>query len=73
MANIKVKDKEFKLLLSSDQIQEQIKTIAQKINKDLDGKNPFFLAVLNGSFMFASDLMKNINIPSEICFVKLAS
>lgn len=73
MGNIKVKDKEFKLLLSETKINESIKGIAEKINKDLDGKNPLFLAVLNGSFMFAADLMKKITIPCEICFVKLAS
>jgi len=73
MENIIVKDKEFRLLLSEDEIQGKIKNIAEKINKDLNGKRPLFLAVLNGSFMFAADLMKNITIPCEICFVKLAS
>jgi len=73
MDTIKVLDKEFKLLLSEKQIRENVKKVAGKINKDLAGKNPLFLAVLNGAFMFASDLMKNINIPSEISFVKLAS
>jgi len=47
--------------------------VAEKINHDLDGKNPLFLAVLNGSFMFAADLMRYVTIPSEISFVKLAS
>lgn len=70
---VKVKDKEFKLLLSEAKIKESIKKIANKINSDLEGKNPLFLAVLNGSFMFAADLMKEITIPCEICFVKLAS
>lgn len=73
MDNIIVKDKEFSLLLSEEQIQGKIKKMAEKINNDLNGKKPLFLAVLNGSFMFASDLMKNITIPCEICFVKLAS
>jgi hypoxanthine phosphoribosyltransferase len=73
MKTIKVKDKEFSLLLSKDKISESIKIAAEKINHDLEGKNPLFLAVLNGSFMFASDLMKEINIKCEISFVKLAS
>jgi hypoxanthine phosphoribosyltransferase len=73
MENVIVKDKEFKLLLSEIQIQESIGKIAEKINTDLRDKNPLFLAVLNGSFMFAADLMKKIAIPCEICFVKLAS
>lgn len=73
MDTIKVKDKEFSLLLSKEQISESIHKVAAEINKDLYGKNPIFLAVLNGAFMFASDLMKEINIPCEVCFVKLAS
>jgi hypoxanthine phosphoribosyltransferase len=73
MDQIRVKDKDFKLFLSEKQIQENIQRIADKINHDLDGKNPLFLAVLNGSFMFAADLMKKITIPSQISFVKLAS
>jgi len=73
MKTVKVKDKEFSLLLSEDQIKIAIKKVADRINSDLDGKNPLFLAVLNGSFMFAADLMKDINIPSQISFVKLAS
>ena len=47
--------------------------MAEKINRDMEGKNPLFLAVLNGAFMFASDLMKRLTIPCEISFVKLAS
>ena len=47
--------------------------MAEQINRDMEGKNPLFLGVLNGAFMFASDLMKNITIPCEISFVKLAS
>src|SRR5665647_621120 len=73
MDQIRVKDKDFKLFLSAETIQENIKQIAAKISKDLEGQNPLFLAVLNGSFMFASDLMKNITIPCQISFIKLAS
>lgn len=73
MKKIKVNDKEFSLFLSSQDIAEKIARVAKSINQDLDGKNPLFLAVLNGSFMFASDLMKKIEIPSQISFIKLAS
>jgi len=73
MDTIKVNDKEFRLLLSKEKISESIKVAAERINHDLEGKNPLFLAVLNGSFMFAADLMKEINIRCEISFVKLAS
>jgi hypoxanthine phosphoribosyltransferase len=47
--------------------------VASEINRDLEGTNPLFLSVLNGAFMFAADLMRNLTIPSEISFVKLAS
>lgn len=73
MSIIKVKDKTFKTFIPEDEIQRRVKAVAEKINKDLDGHNPLFLAVLNGSFMFAADLMRYITIPCEISFVKLAS
>ena len=73
MSIIKVKDKTFKTFIPEDEIQRRVKAVAEKINKDLDGRNPMFLAVLNGSFMFAADLMRYITIPCEISFVKLAS
>src|SRR5678816_1595242 len=73
MELLKVHDKEFKPYLSAQQIHEQIQRIAKEINKDYAGKKPLFIAILNGSFMFASDLFKEITIEAEICFIKLAS
>src|SRR6478609_10461630 len=73
MELIKVHDKEFKPYLTAQEIHERIKIIAGKINADYAGKRPLFIAILNGSFMFASDLFKEINIEAEICFIKLAS
>ena len=73
MRLITIKDKQFKSYISSVKISEAVKKVAEKINKDLAGESPVFLAVLNGSFMFASDLMKEINLNCEISFVKLAS
>ena len=73
MSIVKIKDKTFKTSIPEAEILQRIKDLAARINKDLEGKNPLFLAVLNGSFMFAADLMKEITIPSEISFVKLAS
>src|SRR6478609_3030209 len=73
MELIKVHDKEFKPYLTAQEIHEQIKKIAGKINADYAGKKPLFIAILNGSFMFASDLFKEVNIDAEICFIKLAS
>lgn len=73
MSTIRIKDKQFKTFITEEQILEEVSRVADEINKDLADENPLFLSVLNGSFMFASDLMKRINIPSEISFVKLAS
>ena len=73
MSKVKSKDKTFKTFIPESDIQERVKAVAEKINKDMDGKNPLLLAVLNGSFIFAADLMRNITIPCEISFVKLAS
>jgi hypoxanthine phosphoribosyltransferase len=66
-------DKTFEPFLSESLIQEKIKELAEEINKDYAGKKPLFIAILNGSFMFAADLFKAINIEAEICFIKLAS
>ncbi len=70
---IAIKDKQFELFIEQEVIELAIKRIAQQINADLKDKNPIFLAVLNGSFMFAGELMKEVTIPSEITFVRLAS
>ena len=73
MKSIKIKDKEFVPMISEAEIKERVKAVAQQISKDMEGKNPLLLAVLNGSFVFAADLMREITIPCEISFVKLAS
>ncbi len=70
---ITLRDKTFKPYLSGDQIQTRIKHIADSINNDYINKFPLFMAILNGSFMFAADLMKYIRLECEITFVKLAS
>ena len=74
MKKIKLHDKEFRLLLEASVIDSAIQELAQKLNRDLEGEKPLFLSVLNGSFMFTSDLIKQITIPgTEICFIKIAS
>jgi hypoxanthine phosphoribosyltransferase len=73
MALIKVHDKAFETYLSEETIQLKIKELATTINKDYAGKRALFIAILNGSFMFASDLFKYLTIEAEICFIKLAS
>ena len=73
MSIVKVKDKTFRTFIPEAEIQQRVKAVADKLNEDLKDKNPLFLAVLNGSFVFAADLMRMITIPCEISFVKLAS
>ena len=73
MARIKLKDKIFETSIPEAEILKRIKVVADKINKDMEGRNPLLLAVLNGSFVFAADLMRMLTIPCEISFVKLAS
>jgi hypoxanthine phosphoribosyltransferase len=73
MSTIKVHDKTFSTFLSESAINEQVKRIAQEINTDYKGKTPLFIAILNGSFMFASDLFKELEIEAQVCFIKLAS
>ena len=73
MDTIQIKDKQFTVSIKEQDIQKEVIRVANEINRDLAGKNPLFLSVLNGSFMFTADLLKHITIPCEISFVKLAS
>jgi hypoxanthine phosphoribosyltransferase len=73
MGDIRVHDKQFEPYLNAAMIADRIKEIAGKLNKDYAEKKPLFIAILNGSFMFASDLFKQLAIDAEICFIKLAS
>jgi hypoxanthine phosphoribosyltransferase len=70
---ITIKDKQFKPFISKEKIALAVGRIAASINKELKDVNPLFLAVLNGSFVFAADLLREIKIPCEISFVKLSS
>lgn len=70
---VRLHDKQFKTSITAAEIDAAVSAMAAKINKDLNGKNPLFIIVLNGAFMFASDLLKKINIDCEITFVKLSS
>ncbi len=73
MSNITLFNKTFEPYLPESLIQEKIKELGEVISKEYDGKRPLFIGVLNGSFMFAADLFKQISIEAEICFIKLAS
>ncbi|HJA99334.1 MAG TPA: hypoxanthine phosphoribosyltransferase [Candidatus Alistipes avicola] len=71
---IKLHDRNFKVMIPADKIEVAVSAVADKINADYrEKKNPIFIGVLNGSFMFMSDLLKKIDFCCEISFVKLAS
>ena len=73
MSIVKIKDKTFQTSITEAEIKQRVKELAAKLSNDLKGKNPLLLGVLNGSFIFAADLMREMTIPCEISFVKLAS
>ena len=73
MKTVTIKDKTFGISIPEEVIKQKVKAVAERINHDMAGKNPLLLAVLNGSFIFAADLMRELTIPCEISFVKLAS
>lgn len=73
MGKVRVKDKNFKVQIPSSEINKAVGEVAHRINLELKDKKPLFLCVLNGSFMFASDLMKKLTIDCEISFVKVSS
>ena len=71
--SVKVKDKYFEPFIPEKEILNQVKRIAEEMNRDLAEKDPIFLGILNGAFMFASDLYKQLTFPCQITFLKLAS
>lgn len=73
MSTIRVLDKEFAPSIPAEDIMAQVRRVAEEINKDYEGQEPLFLVVLNGAFVFAADLMREISVPAEVSFVKLAS
>lgn len=73
MSTIQVLDKEFVPSIAAEEILTQVRRVASEINRDYDGESPLFLVVLNGAFIFAADLMREISLPAEVSFVKLAS
>jgi len=70
---MKIKDLEFKKFISSSKIEEKIVELASAINQDYKNQSPVFLPILNGSFMFAADLLKEIKVPCRVSFVKTSS
>lgn len=73
MKEINILDKKFSEFISEERIQSRIIELAIQVNKDLAGKDVVFIGILNGSFLFAADLFRRIEMPAMITFVKLAS
>ena len=73
MKTITLKDKTFGISIPETDLFAAIDKVAEKMNADLDGKNPLFIIVLNGAFMFASDLLKRVEMPAQLSFVKVSS
>src|ERR1043165_5637747 len=70
---VRLNDRTFRLYKSENEILTAVRNIAHHINEDYIGKRPLLIPVLNGSFMFASDLIKELMLDCELCFVKAAS
>jgi len=70
---IQVEDKEFEVFLENDNINKRIRLLGIQMNVDYEDKCPLFIGVLNGSFLFMADLIKEINVPCEIAFMRVAS
>jgi hypoxanthine phosphoribosyltransferase len=73
MNTVHIHDKTFKSFLSEEEIHKKVVQLATVLNRDYADKKPIFLAILNGSFIFAADLFKCLSIDAEISFIKLAS
>lgn len=73
LSKVKVLDKEFEIYISRQKIEESVKRVADQMNAEIVDEKPLFIVVLNGAFMFASDLIKQIDFECEISFVKLSS
>jgi hypoxanthine phosphoribosyltransferase len=73
MAEIQVRDKKFTLFLPEDVIQKGVASVADAISRDLKNENPLFICVLNGAFVFASDLLRRFDFPCETTFIRLKS
>lgn len=73
MSEVRVHDKTFRPFIDRETIQKRVAELGQEIDRDFHGKVPLFIAILNGSFVFASDLFRSLTIEAEISFIKLAS
>jgi hypoxanthine phosphoribosyltransferase len=70
---ILIHNKHFEVFIEKSIIEQRISDLASEINRDYEGKCPLFLAILNGSFMFAAELMKSVSVSCEITFLRVSS
>ena len=73
MDNIQIEDKDFELFLENDNISKRTRLIGIQLNVDYEGRCPIFIGVLNGSFLFMADLLKEITVSCEVGFIKVSS
>ncbi|MBP3586519.1 MAG: hypoxanthine phosphoribosyltransferase [Paludibacteraceae bacterium] len=73
MCSVEVQGKIFEKYITAQQIEDAVYKVAQQINKDYAGKEPLFIVVLNGAFIYAADLFRKIELPSQVTFVRLQS
>ena len=73
MRSVELNNRVFDEYITPDEIQEAVKTVAERINADYAGREPLFVCVLNGAYIYAADLFRSINLHSEITFVRLKS
>lgn len=73
MNTVHIEDKDFEILLENDQINKRTRLIGIQLNVDYEDRCPIFIGVLNGSFLFMADLMKEINIACEVAFIGISS
>ncbi len=73
MSIIRLKDREFSLFITAEKIEKAVGEMAEKINRDMEGKTPVFLVILSGAFIFAADLLRKIRVNCDVTFVRLSS
>lgn len=73
MKKVRLKDKSFQLFIDSKELNDSIESLSNKINQDYSDREPIFLCVLNGAFVFAAELIKRFNHECQVSFVKLSS
>tara|TARA_B100000902_G_C27238893_1_gene878907 strand:- start:54 stop:590 length:537 start_codon:yes stop_codon:yes gene_type:complete len=73
MKKVRLKDKSFQLFIDSKELNDSIELLSNKINQDYSDREPIFLCVLNGAFVFAAELIKRFNHECQVSFVKLSS